>query len=238
MRIGQEKKPVIQANVVTSARENLTRDQRRLLYLFMRETHLHGWPQGGEYVVSHRLYATVFRVSEQEARDDLRRAITALKGKVVRFYEDWDGESADVEIDWTTKRKVAIKRGLYSFVINNELREYLQPLAYNLPFTVMDLGDLSGLRSKWSQKLYEALCQFRVTGIWHVSLESLRERWVLPQSYNKINLLFQRVIEPSMKEVKKIFVFKELTCIRVRRRGSRKVTSLAFHFTPFDKSTL
>ena len=185
MRIGQEQKPIIQANVITSARENLTRDQRRLLYLFMRETNLHGWPCGGEYVVSHKLYAHVFRVCEQEARDDLRRAITTLKGKVVRFYEDWGGESADVEIDWTTRRKVALKRGLYSFVMNNELREYLQPLAYNLPFTVMDLDDLSNLKSKWSQKLYEALCQFRMTGIWHVSLDSLNERWALPASYQK-----------------------------------------------------
>lgn len=237
MSVSQEKKPLLQSNLITSARENLTRDQRRLLYLFMRDTYLKGWPQDGEYRVSHHDYAQTFGVCEQEARDDVRRAITDLKGKVVRFYQDWQGGPADIEIDWTTKRRFAPKRGLYSFIINAELREYLQPLAYNLPFTVMDLSDLSQLKSKWSQKLYEALCQFRSTGLWHIPLETLRERWTLPPSYTKINLLMLRVIHPAMHEVKKIREFRHLTCIRVRKKGERKATRLVFHFTPFAQNS-
>ena len=99
----------------------------------------------------------------------------------------------------------------------------------------MDLSDLSHLKSKWSQKLYEALCQFRSTGLWHIPLETLRERWALPQSYTKINLLMLRVINPAMDEVKKIPQFKHLTCIRVRKKGERRVTRLVFHFTSFSK---
>ena len=99
MSVSKEKKPLLQSNLITSARENLTRDQRRLLYLFMRDVYLKGWPEKGEYRVSHRDYAQIFKVCEQEARDDLRRAITDLKGKVVRFYQDWEGTPADIEID-------------------------------------------------------------------------------------------------------------------------------------------
>jgi plasmid replication initiation protein len=226
------KKPLFQSNVVTSARTDLTRDQRRILYLFLRKTYQSGFPENGYFEFNHKIYSAVFRVGEQEARDDLRKAIKGFRGKVVSFYEAWEGESAELEYDWTTVRRLAPRRGIYSININPELRQHLEPLAYDLNFTGMDLEDLSKLRSKWSLRLYEALCQFRSTGQWSVTLENLRERWELPTSYNKFALLRTRVLDPAIEELRQVASFRTLT-MTVRENDRKIKQSLLFHFQPF-----
>lgn len=227
-------KPLFQSNVVTSARTDLSRDQRRVLYLFLRETFKSGFPPDGYFELNHKDYAAIFKIGEQEARDDLRKAIKGFKGKVIQFYEDWEGESADVEYDWTHVRRIALRRGKYSININPMLRQHLEPLAHNLNFTGLDLEDLSKLKSKWSQRLYEALCQFRTTGLWTITLKGLRERWDLPESYKNFYLLRTRVLEPAIRELKQISLFQSLT-MSVKENEKKVNEALMFQFTPFKR---
>lgn len=231
------KKPLLQANVITSAKSDLTRDQRRVLYLFLRQIHISNqWPENGYMRFNHRDYAAAYGVGEQEARDDLRRALSSFRGRAVRISEDWEGELSELEIDWTTTRRVAHKRGDYSVTFNAELKSYLMPLAYELPFTVLDLNHLSMLQSKWALKLYEALCQFKSTGKWIVhSMDNLRERWDIPDSYKKPALLRNRVLTPAVMEVKRLEVFKDLHLTeKTDDRGT--IEGLLFQFTPWARN--
>jgi plasmid replication initiation protein len=226
------RKPLFQSNIVTSARSDLTRDQRRILYLFLRKTYQSGFPENGYFEFNHKIYAQTFKVGEQEARDDLRKAIRGFRGKVIQFFDDWEGESAEVEYDWTNVRRIAPRRGVYSININPELRRHLEPLAYDLNFTGMDLEDLAGFRSKWTQRLYEALCQFKSTGLWRITLHSLRQRWELPTSYNKFALLRTRVLEPAIRELRQTNKFSNLT-MTVRETDNNVKDALEFTFGPF-----
>ncbi|NPE57400.1 RepB family plasmid replication initiator protein [Dickeya dadantii] len=235
------KKPLMQANVLTQARDGLTRDQRRIFYLCLDHIAVTGWPSDGVFTIDHSLYSTVYKLSEKEAREDIRRAMAEFRGRELTLYESWDdGESEPVirDIAWTTSRWRSEKRGLYRLKINSDLREFMEPLANELPFTAWQLEQVAAMPSRYSQKLFEALSQFRSTGFWAVNLSVLKQRWDLPDSYEKFSLLKARVIDPAMSDVKKMNGFETLT-LTLRREGNAKtgkVTSIAFSFTPQERA--
>lgn len=231
-------KPILQSNILISARDDLTRDQRRLVYLFLRQIHKENkWPVGGKMEFNFKTYAETFNVCEQEARDDLRKAIKGLRGKYVRFYEDWGGDESEREIDWTTERRSSIVKGRYEITMNYALKEFMMPLAANIPFSVLDLDHISVLQSNWSQRLYQALWQWRLTGVFVVNdLNTLHTRWETPASYQKYGQFKRRVLLPAIEEVRKLDILKDLTMVeKTCESNPRKVTGLQFLFTPFEK---
>lgn len=232
-------KPILQSNILISARDDLTRDQRRLMYLFLRKIHKENkWPVGGKMEFNYKSYAEIFNVCEQEARDDLRKAIKGLRGKYVRFYEDWDGEKSEREIDWTTERRSSHVKGRYEITMNYGLKEYMMPLAANIPFSVLDLDHIAILQSNWSQRLYEALWQWRSTGVFVINdLNILHTRWETPASYQKYSQFKRRVLLPALEEVRKLDILKTLTMVeKTCEKNPRKVIGLQFLFTPFERN--
>lgn len=232
-------RPVLQANILTSSKTDLTRDQRRVLYLFLRHVHQHGWPEGGRLGIKSKDYAATFSLSDTEARDDLRRAVNGFSNKVVWVYENdesWEGEQVEIDYNWSTSRRRNHKRGEYAVTFNPELRPMLQPLAEDLPFTVMDLQDLACLQGKWSLRLYESICQFKSTGKWMIRWDTLAERWDLPPSYRaKWRYMETRVFEPALEEIRTKTPFTDLDYM-VKRNARGRVESVIFTFTKQDKN--
>ncbi|NRA71979.1 MAG: RepB family plasmid replication initiator protein [Gammaproteobacteria bacterium] len=225
-------KPVMESHSLTSARSDLSRDQERVIFLCMRDIYLKGFPSECEFTINHKDYAAIYGLSEQEARDDLRTAIKNMKGKTIRYYENWDNELAITEVDWSVKRVMAIKRGQYKLFLNPMLREILEPMAYDLHFTLMDIEQVGKIESKWSIKLYRALSQFRSTGKWYIAVDTLHERWSVPSSYRKnFNLFRTRVLNPAIKELRRHHIFKDVTLVETPNDGN-KVTHLLFLFSP------
>ncbi|EIZ1322461.1 replication initiation protein, partial [Salmonella enterica] len=86
--------------------------------------------------------------------------------------------------------------------------------------------------SKYSMRLLQSLSQFRDTGIFSIKLDALRKRWTLPDSYQGFGLLRTRVLEPAIKDLRKLPEFSTLT-METRKESTGKVTSVIFQFTPF-----
>lgn len=232
-----KQRPLFQANVLTQARDGLTRDQRRIFYLCLDSIATAGWPEDGRFNIDHELYSHIYSLSDKEAREDIRRAMAEFRGREITLYEDWGhGDPIIRDMAWTTSRWRSEKRGIYQIKINPDLREYMEPIANELPFTTFRLEQVSKVPSKYSMKLLEALSQFKSTGFFAISLEQLRERWELPASYEKWSLLKARVLDPAIHDVKRLDEFKTIT-MTVRKdgegRGSR-ITGVAFSFTPYS----
>ncbi|MBN6402110.1 RepB family plasmid replication initiator protein [Enterobacter hormaechei] len=229
-----KKRPLYQANVLTQARDGLSRDQRRLFYLMLDSISTQGWPENGVFKIDHLFYSQVFKLSEKEAREDIRRAMADFKGKEVTLYESWEGGvSVMREMSWTTSRWTSEERGIYQIKINPDLREFMEPFAHDLPFTMYRLEQVSRVPSKYSMKLLEALSQFKTTGFFAIRLEDLRVRWELPASYEKWSLLKARVLDPALADVRKIEEFRSVTMMEKREGTGKngKVTGVSFAFT-------
>lgn len=234
-----------QANVITSAKTDLTRDQRRIVHqLLVRIAKTHQWPDGGVLEIDYRDFSQAYGINPQEARDDLRRAITDFRMKFISYTQKYDvtdswalGETSDVELAWTTKREKINHKGKYRITFNPELRDLLMPLVANenganISFTILEYSDTLKLKQKYSLQLYESLCQYRSTGLFRVSLDKLISRWSIPKSYHKkFSDLKTKILEKALEEVCRETRFRQVT-FEEHRDASGKVTSVEFRFPP------
>ena len=236
-----------QANVITSAKTDLTRDQRRIVHhLLVQIAKTHKWPEGGTLEIDYKEFSKIYQIGPQEARDDLRRAINDFRGKVVTYSQKYDvldswalGETSEVELNWTTKREKISHAGKYRITFNPELRELLMPLIANdngakISFTILEYSETVNLLHKYSILLYESCCQFRFTGIFRVQLEKLIDRWCIPSSYQKnYSDLRKKLLDKAIEEIRTKTGFKDLQLFE--KRGDRnKVVTLEFRFTPSE----
>lgn len=227
----QKRLKIRHANILNHARDNLTKDQRRVLYMCLWQTQENDWPEHGLFKLSAEDYANWFQVSYHEARRDLRSAINGFKGQSVTIYDVIDDEDVEIDADWASTRIKTInpEKGYCWIQINEYLKKYLMPVAFDIPFTISMAGDLGLIKLKYSQRLYAALAQFRATGQYQTSSRLLFERWSLPESYNKWSLMKMRVIDPAVEELRRISVFKDLSYTQVQTNST---VSILFQFTP------
>ncbi|EAW9895432.1 TPA: RepB family plasmid replication initiator protein [Salmonella enterica] len=225
---------LMQANALTQAKYDLSRDQQRILVMCLDSIAKNNWPKDGIFRINHEEYMKVFGISEKEAREDIIRALKGFKGKELTIHETWDNVDELIIRDmvWVTSRWVGEKRGIYQIKLNSDLREFMVPLAYDHSFTVYRLGHIAKTSSKYSMRLLQSLSQFRDTGIFSIKLDVLRKRWTLPDSYQGFGLLRTRVLEPAIKDLRKLPEFSTLT-METRKESTGKVTSVIFQFTPF-----
>ncbi len=219
------------ANILNVAKEDLTRDQWRLFFMCILHVKYKDWPEDGLFFFTRQEWAKYFKVSEDEAGKDLKKAIGGFRGKVVTLYETRGGHEFTVEYDWTSSRWQNKQRGIFGIQINYALRKYMMPLAYELSYTLTDFGYMGVLEGRWALRLYRDLCQFRTTGMRVISLEQLRERWCTPPSYDRWSLLKARVLDPAIEEVRKIPMFSTLT-MTVKENSSGKPERIMFNFEP------
>lgn len=228
---------LMQANALTQARNDLTRDQLRIFIMCLDTVAASGWPEDGRFRIDHEEYMALYGVSEQEAREDIRRALTNFRGKELSIYESWDGVDEPViqDISWITSRWRCEKRGIYQIKFNPDLRCYMEPLAYDIPFTAFKKEHAKKASvSRYSTMLLVSLSQFRDTGIFAVKIDTLHTRWNLPPSYKKYSLLYARVLAPAIAELKRIPEFADLS-MEKRVDKQSKVTSVYFTFTKQER---
>lgn len=97
----------------------------------------------------------------------------------------------------------------FSFVLNELTRN----------FTRFELAEFIELDSKYSKSLYRLLKQFRTTGIYKVSIDDFRKKMDVPEKYTN-NRVMDKIINPSLEEIKKYFVGLECVPKYSRKRGS------------------
>ncbi|WP_120902864.1 replication initiation protein [Helicobacter pylori] len=110
----------------------------------------------------------------------------------------------------------------YHYLLNN--------LGMGGQYTSFNLLEFQRVRGKYAKTLYRLLKQYKSTGILSVEWEQFRELLDIPKDYEMRNIN-QKVLTPSLKELKKIYPFEHLSYKKERRsHDKRKVTHIDFYF--------
>lgn len=111
----------------------------------------------------------------------------------------------------------------YHYLLNN--------LGMGGQYTSFKLLEFQRVRGKYAKTLYRLLKQYKSTGILSVEWEQFRELLDIPKDYEMRNI-DQKVLTPSLKELRKIYPFEHLSYKKERRNSHdrRKVTHIDFYF--------
>ncbi|GAA9112710.1 hypothetical protein Taitung45_15090 [Helicobacter pylori] len=98
-------------------------------------------------------------------------------------------------------------------------------------YTSFNLLEFQRVRGKYAKTLYRLLKQYKSTGILSVEWTQFRELLGIPKDY-KMENIDQKVLTPSLKELRKIYPFEHLSYKKERRNShdKRKVTHIDFYF--------
>ncbi len=115
-----------------------------------------------------------------------------------------------------------------------QLNDNYQYLLNNLgmgQYTSFNLLEFQRVRGKYAKTLYRLLKQYKSTGILSVEWTQFRELLDIPKDY-KMENIDQKVLTPSLKELRKIYPFEHLSYKKERRNSHdrRKVTHIDFYF--------
>ncbi len=114
--------------------------------------------------------------------------------------------------------------------LNDSYQYLLNNLGMGGQYTSFKLLEFQRVRGKYAKTLYRLLKQYKSTGILSVKWSQFRELLDIPKDY-KMENIDQKVLTPSLKELKKIYPFEHLSYKKERRsHDRRKVTHIDFYF--------
>ncbi len=115
--------------------------------------------------------------------------------------------------------------------LNDSYQYLLNNLGMGGQYTSFKLLEFQRVRGKYAKTLYRLLKQYKSTGILSVEWEQFRELLDIPKDYEMPNI-DQKVLTPSLKELRKIYPFEHLSYKKERRNSHdrRKVTHIDFYF--------
>ncbi len=114
--------------------------------------------------------------------------------------------------------------------LNDSYQYLLNNLGMVGQYTSFKLLEFQRVRGKYAKTLYRLLKQYKSTGILSVEWSQFRELLDIPKDY-KMENIDQKVLNPSLKELRKIYPFEHLSYKKERRsHDKRKVTHIDFYF--------
>ncbi|GAA8811600.1 hypothetical protein BTM175_15310 [Helicobacter pylori] len=115
--------------------------------------------------------------------------------------------------------------------LNDSYQYLLNNLGMGSQYTSFKLLEFQRVRGKYAKTLYRLLKQYKSTGILSVEWTQFRELLDIPKDY-KMENIDQKVLTPSLKELRKIYPFEHLSYKKERRNSHdrRKVTHIDFYF--------
>jgi plasmid replication initiation protein len=231
-----KKREVRQSVALTEATYDLSRDERRIIYLVAiqcAENEVPGQISFNitDYEIKVSDYQKIFGIELNEASRDLRGAIKSIYDKSVRIHdpdESTTNEKSIEELRWIVGKKSLPRRGSWQITLNPLVVPHLTSLANSIKYPIQQIV---GLKNNYQYRLYDlfmAELEENNEGKRTIDVEWLRGAFCLGKSYDLYANIKKRIIEPAIVEI------NENTPLAIKvteNKQGRKVVSWTFKYS-------
>lgn len=200
-----------QDNRITTARYELSLIEKRVMYFVLKEIRQQFVLTEGQRDLFNDLIVRINvsqLVKSVDTNDNYSRVKDALKNLRLRSFE-WDNGEVEFSENWEWLEVGFIdwskwnKKGVVEVQISKKILPFYVELTKN--YTEYSLLVAMGLKSKWSQRMYELCAQWRSAGGFKIHVEELRKMFMLEDEYERYASLKKFVLDVAHNEIKSLY---------------------------------
>lgn len=158
---------------------------------------------------------------------DVREASERLLKRIIKIDKP-DPDKPNLEYTlthWVDSCDYYPKEGKVVLAFSRPIIPYLSQLSHN--FTKYKIKNVAKMKSTYSIRLYEWLCQWLSVGDREISVDWLKTQWQLSDKYRRMSDLKKWVIDVAVEEVN---AHSNLWVTYSQRKSGRTVTHFQFKF--------
>jgi plasmid replication initiation protein len=221
--------PIYKSNALIEASYRLTPAEQRIMLACIAQVR-RDQPITDEvlYSVSVADYAALVSTESHSIYKELAAAALRLKRREVWITERPNGEGATEETlvtGWVQSIRYRKTEGRVELRFTKDMLPYLTQLTEQ--FTRYALEDVARMTSAHAMRLYELLCQWRDVGERKVTVEWLREAFMLGDKYPALKDFKRWVLKPAVEQINE---HSPLWVKWDQRKTGRRVSHLLFTF--------
>lgn len=192
-----------QANVLTQARYDYTKVEKRAIYFIIQEVRRQFVEnKDGQKDLFSDLIVKIKTEHLQNSDTVLRDVYSSLKS--LRKKSIWiEDDNKVLEVGYINYFEHTKKEAHIEVQVSHKILPYLVELAEQ--FTTYSLTVAIALKTKYSQRFYEYCSQFKNNKYFYISIDELRTKFMIEDKYPRYKLLLDNVIAPAHKELKELY---------------------------------
>lgn len=181
-----------------------------------------------EFELSAKDFAKLYSISEDRAYSELQEVAKNLYQRSLTIYnpDPKRPKLKKIEMRWISSIGYMPEDGKITLCFAQKLLPYLSGLKGS--FTRYDLEHVGNMTCIYAIRLYELLMQWKTTGTRTIEIDWLKKQFELDSSYNRMDNLKARVINPAIKDINE---HSNYQVSWEQRKTGRKVTHLTFTFS-------
>lgn len=211
---------VVMQNRMRQVFYEMTLDEKRILLLASPTARLIDATQDDAIEVTAKEFASNCGIEVDSAYSQMRDASNTIMSRMFSYKNE---RGKKVNVQWVIRS--IYEDGYIALWFTKEVLEMLKLFDENNPFTKYKKNEVLKLKGEYSIDLYHLAKKYEKMGSWVMPLDEIREEFSLTKSYERINNLKNRVVDPSVKEITEKTDI-EITYENVKR--GRAVVALKF----------
>ena len=194
---------ISQSNLLTKARYNFTKIEKRALYFIIQEVRRQFIDKvDGQKDLFNDLVIKMDTSKLKGTDTQLREIYKSMKS--LRRKSIWlEDDEQVLEVGYINYFHHLKRSGTLEVQVSNKILPYLVQLAEQ--FTTYSLTVAIALKTKYSQRFYEYCSQFRSTGFMYITIDELRQQMMLEGKYIMYAKFRQNVIDSAQKELEELY---------------------------------
>ena len=214
-------------NVIEAGYRLGLNEQRVILACMSRVNSMNELLESDEFELSAQDFALMYNISQNRAYGELKEVSKSLYHRSLTIFNPDPSRPKieKIETRWISSIAYLPDDGKVILRFSKDILPFLGELKGQ--FTRYKLEHIGKMTSIYAIRLYELLAQWKNIGKREVELNWLKQQLQLDSSYERMNNLKARVIEPAVKDIN---AHSNFDVTWTQRKSGKKISHLVFEF--------